>query len=123
MRLTRVFAIGMIAAVFSTSASAQAIKGSVGNLYGKIIDESGAALPGVSVTLSGVGAPRLTTSGGQGDFRFLNLSAGSYTIKTELSGFATVEQANVIVSIGTNVEVTITMEIASVETAITVTSE
>ena len=112
-----------MAAGFAASASAQAIKGSVGNLYGKVTDESGAALPGVSVTLSGVGAPQLTTSAGQGDFRFLNLSAGSYTIKAELSGFATVEQTNVVVSIGTNVEVMIPMKIASVEMAVTVTSE
>ncbi len=105
MRLTRLFAIGMMATVFAASASAQAIKGSVGNLYGKVTDESGAALPGVSVTLSGVGAAQWTTSGGQGDFRFLNLSAGSYSVKAELSGFATVELTNVVVSIGTNVEV------------------
>ena len=123
MRLTRLFAIGMMATVFAASASAQAIKGSVGNLYGKVTDESGAALPGVSVTLSGVGAAQWTTSGGQGDFRFLNLSAGSYSVKAELSGFATVELTNVVVSIGTNVEVAIPMKIASVEMAITVTSE
>jgi hypothetical protein len=123
MSPTRLFAIGMIVTGLAASASAQAIKGSVGNLYGKVTDESGAALPGVRVTLSGVGAPQSTTSGGQGDFRFLNLSAGSYTTKGELSGFATVEQTNVVVSIGTNVEVTIPMKIASVETKITVTSE
>src|SRR5512143_3888351 len=122
MRPTRPFAIGMIIAGFAASASAQAIKGSVGNLYGAVTDESGAALPGVSVTLSGVGGPQSTTSGGQGEFRFLNLSAGSYTIKAELSGFATVERTNVVVSIGTNVKATIPMKVASVETTITVTS-
>src|SRR6266542_285505 len=123
MRLQRLLALGVIAAGVAASARAQAIKGSVGNVYGKFADESGAALPGVNVTLSGVGAPQSTTSGGQGDFRFLNLSPGSYTIKAELSGFAAAEQTNVVVSIGSNVEVTIPMKIASVDTAITVTSE
>ena len=77
----------------------------------------------MSVTLSGGGGARTATSGGQGEFRFLNLAPGSYTVKTELSGFSTVERTNVTVSLGSNTEVAIPMKIASVATTITVSSE
>jgi hypothetical protein len=46
---------------------------STGNIYGKVTDESDAVLPGVSVTLTGPYGTRTTTTGSQGEFRFLSL--------------------------------------------------
>ena len=45
-----------------------------GNIYGAVTDESGAVLPGATITISGatIGG-RSTVAGSQGDFRFLNL--------------------------------------------------
>src|SRR5690349_22862470 len=123
MKVFRLLAICMMAAVVSAPLFGQGASSTYGNIYGKVTDESGGALPGVSVTLSGNGGARTTTSGGQGDFRFLNLAPGSYTVKSELSGFSTVERTNVTVSLGANTEVSIPMKIASVATTITVSSE
>jgi hypothetical protein len=120
MKVLRTLAIFAVATVLATGAYAQAI---YGNIYGKVTDESGAVLPGVSVTLSGIGAPQTATTGSQGEFRFLNLSAGAYTVKTELAGFATVERSNVVVNVGVNTELTIPMKVASVATTITVSGE
>jgi hypothetical protein len=120
MKVLRSLAIFAMATGFAATLLAQA---TTGNIYGKVTDEQGGVLPGVTVTLSGVGAPQTTTTGGQGEFRFLNLSPGTYTIKTELSGFATVERSNVSVNLGTNTELTVPMKIAAVATTITVTSE
>ncbi|PYQ28955.1 MAG: hypothetical protein DMF57_17030, partial [Acidobacteria bacterium] len=47
-----------------------------GNIYGKVQAKDGSALPGVTVTLTGVGAPQTTVSDGLGNFRFLSLSPG-----------------------------------------------
>src|SRR5258706_5500613 len=110
-----VMATGLAASLFGQAQS--------GNLYIRVTDEQGGALPGVGTTLSGCGAPRSTTTGGQGEARFLNLAPCVYTVKTELSGFATVERTNVTVNVGTNTELTVPMKIASVATTITVTSE
>jgi len=38
-----------------------------GNIYGRVTDEQGVGLPGVSVTLSGIGAPVTTVTNAQGD--------------------------------------------------------
>src|SRR5688572_15968201 len=44
-----------------------------GNVYGTVTDESGAVLPGAAVTIAGDLGSRSTTTGGNGEFRFLNL--------------------------------------------------
>ena len=59
-----------------------------GNLYGTVHDQSGAALPGVTVTLSGEGAPQLQVTNAQGQFHFLNLSPGAYDIKASVGALA-----------------------------------
>ncbi len=123
MKVFRLLAICLMAAVVSAPLFGQGASATYGNLYGKVTDESGGALPGVSITLTGGGGARTATSGGQGEFRFLNLAPGSYTVKSELSGFSTVERTNVTVSLGSNTEVAIPMKIAAVATTITVSSE
>ena len=103
--------------------TAQEIKGRSGNIYGRVTDESGGPLPGVSLTLRGVGAPRTATSGNLGDFRFVGLDPGTYSIKAELAGLTTVDRSNINVSIGSNTELTIPMRVSGVSAAVTVTSE
>lgn len=121
MRFLKVFAVFLVAAGLSASLLAQIT--STGNIYGRVTDESGGVLPGVMVTLTGVGAPLTTTTSPQGDFRFINLSPGTYALKAELAGFATVERPNVVVNIGSNTNLTVPMKLAAVTATITVTSE
>jgi len=47
-----------------------------GNIYGTITDESGAVLPGVSITVTGETGTRTAVTGPQGAFRFLSLDRG-----------------------------------------------
>jgi hypothetical protein len=93
-----------------------------GNIYGTTSDESGAALSGANVTLSGVTGARTTTSGIQGDFRFLNLAPGSYKLTVALAGFTTVNR-EVRVQTANNVEVAFSLKVAAVEETVTVTAE
>src|SRR5581483_1182005 len=61
-----------------------------GELVGKVTDDQGGVLPGVTVTLSGpaaMGTPTSTTNA-QGLYRFPAVSNGTYTLKFELAGFA-----------------------------------
>src|SRR6266545_1803017 len=62
-----------------------------GNIYGKCVAEDGSVLPGVTVTLTGGGAPQTFTTDSRGEFRFLNLApSDQYSVKLELPGFSTV---------------------------------
>ena len=93
-----------------------------GNLYGTVQDEQGSPLPGVTVTLTGGGAPQVQVTNAQGQFRFLGLGPGSYALKAELEGFSTVDYPNITINVGRNTEIEVTMS-GAVEDVITVTAE
>lgn len=93
-----------------------------GNVYGTVKDEQGQALPGVTVTLEGVGAPQVLVTDEQGLFRFLNLYPGQYSVKAELDGFSPVEYPDVNVRVGSNANMEITLS-SAVTDVITVTGE
>jgi hypothetical protein len=91
-----------------------------GNLYGTVVGNDGAPLPGVTVTLSGIGAPRTAVTDEQGNFRFLNLSPGTYQVKAQLGGFSIGNRPNLQVRESRNVELEIRLNPAVLE-RITVT--
>ena len=112
-------AAGLALALLGTAAQAQL---QAGNLYGTVQDEQQAALPGVTVTLTGGGAPQMQVSNAQGQFRFLSLAPGSYALKAQLEGFSTVDYPNVVVNVGRNTQIEVSLS-AAVEDVITVTAE
>jgi len=93
-----------------------------GNLYGTVTDDKGAALPGVTVTLAGQGAPQVQVTNAQGQFRFLGLGPGSYDLKAELEGFSTIDYPNIVINVGRNTTIEVKLSPA-VEDVITVTAE
>jgi len=96
-----------------------------GNIYGTVVDEDGQPLPGVTVTLTGtLTAPVTAVSSARGLVRFLSLPpARDYVLKSELDGFKTAIQEGVIVEVGANVNITLTMAIGGISEEITVTAE
>ncbi len=123
MKFWRGLAVMLLAAGCSASLFAQAINATSGSIYGNVTDEQGGPLPGVSVTLSGVGAPRTVVTDARGEFHFVNISPGRYSVKAELSGLATVERPDIEVLVGKNVELTVPMSMKGVATAVTVSGE
>ncbi|HYC58181.1 MAG TPA: TonB-dependent receptor [Thermoanaerobaculia bacterium] len=93
-----------------------------GSITGTVTGTDGAALPGVTVTLTGVGAPLTTVTDSQGFFRFPNLGPGTYTLRGELAGYGTAARAGIGVNIGRNADINITLN-PSVAQTITVTAE
>jgi hypothetical protein len=122
MRTTqRVLGIALLAAVgFAPAARAQVT--STGNIYGTVKDESGAVLPGATATLTGAFGTRTTTSGTNGDFRFVNVDHGTHQLRVALTGFTGVTRP-VTVVIGQNVELGFSLKVASVEETVTVTGD
>src|SRR5262245_34220989 len=60
------------------------------SMVGKVTDESGGALPGVTVTLKSpqLQVPQVSTvTGPDGDYRILDLPVGTYSVQFELQGF------------------------------------
>jgi len=121
--MKRLGLFGLALALVLGLASGAGAQFATGNIYGKVVDESGAVVPGANITITGptIGT-RTTTSGSQGDFRFLNLDPGTYRVRVSLAGFSAQERS-VIVNTGTNVDVTFPLKVTSVEETVTVTSE
>ena len=110
----------VLLALLAVSALAQ--QSPTGNIYGTVVTRDGSALPGVTVTLGGVGAPQTFITDSSGEFRFLGLSPGTYHATAELAGFGTTVHQGVTVSIGKNSNISISLS-PSVEQSITVTAQ
>ncbi len=96
-----------------------------GKLTGTIMDETGEALPGVSVEISSaalVAGKRSTVTSGRGTYVFLNLPPGKYSISASLQGFKTVVQENIVITAGSSIVVDLKMEPGRLEESITVTA-
>jgi hypothetical protein len=104
------------------TASAQT---TTGDIRGVVTDDSGAVLPGVTVTLRGSAVPGAptTVTNESGVYRFPNLPPGSYEITAELSGFSTNTQTGIPVSLGGTAEINVQMKVSSLAETITVTAE
>ncbi|OFW11730.1 MAG: hypothetical protein A3H96_24600 [Acidobacteria bacterium RIFCSPLOWO2_02_FULL_67_36] len=93
-----------------------------GRIFGQVLDAQGAAVPGVTVTATSpaLQGTQVATTDGQGNFRFLSLPPGKYTVKADLSGFKPAQQTNVDVGLDRTVDVALTMQVAGVTEAVTV---
>ncbi len=119
-RIASFLALALLLLLLPSVASAQL---STGDVFGVVADETGQPLPGVTVTLTGVGgAPKTATTDAQGRFRFIGLYPGDYALRADLEGYSGVEQTGLGVRIGGKVEVQLTMN-AALQEVITITAE
>jgi hypothetical protein len=82
-----------------------------GSVYGKVLDDKGQPLPGVTVILESTAAQSQTaTTGPTGGFRFANLPPGLYSATFSIEGFTEVRQEEVRVSVGGEVQLEITLK-------------
>ena len=93
-----------------------------GMIYGKIADEDGNPLPGVTVTLTGaLTAKQTTITSDTGIYRFHSLPpAKDYNLRAELEGFKPESKEGVIVVVGMNVEINFTLVMGTIEEEVTV---
>src|SRR5712691_10916684 len=118
-RFFAVIAAALCLALFAVSGYAQY---QTGNIYGKVQAKDGSVLPGVTVTLTGVVAPQQSVSDALGNFRFISLSPGTYSLKAELAGYGVATRSGIGVRVAQNADVTMTLN-PSVAESITVTAE
>jgi len=96
-----------------------------GTIAGTVTDESGAVLPGVTVTLTGAGVAGTptTVTGETGSYRFPQLPPGEYKLTFSLQGFGTVNHERVVVPLGQTVEIGAQMKVSTLQETVTVTGE
>lgn len=96
-----------------------------GTITGKIDDNTGNPIPGVTVTLTStaIQGEKQDFTNENGEFRFPDLPPGSYEVKAEMMGLQTVEKKDVQVKINATARVPMVMQVATVETTVVVTAE
>jgi hypothetical protein len=117
----RLAVIGIVLAV-GTSAFAQIGQGEI---RGTVIDESGATLPGVTVTATHIdtGIVRTTVTSNTGVFLMPALQVGRYKLQLELAGFNTIVNENLPLEIGQSAIMNFTMRVATLNETVTVAGQ
>ncbi len=98
----------------------------VGGIGGSITDESGAALPGVTVALVNpgvIGGGQQTVSDARGAYQFTRLVPGTYQVRATLEGFRTTVQQNIVVNSDVTARVDIRLAIGALEESVTVSGQ
>ena len=117
---TRIAAVVALVALCAgvVPASAQVVGA---NLSGTVLDQSKAALPGVTVTIrnTATGREQVLVSDDAGRFRAVALQPGPYEITAELAGFGTAKRGVTLV-IGGDVRADLEMGVATLQETVTV---
>ena len=108
--------------VFAAAAAAQ---GGRSDINGTVVDAQKAILPGVTITAinQDTGLERVTVSSTDGKFTIPTLLPGTYTIKAELQGFQVTNLSGIVVNVGQELTVNVTMQLAGVAETVTVTGQ
>ena len=104
------------------SAAAQALYGTVG---GTVTDDSGATIPGATVTATnqGTGLVVSAVTDETGAYAIRNLQPGTYTIKASLQGFKEYVQTGVPVDPSDVLRIDAKLEVGALTESVTVTTE
>jgi outer membrane receptor for ferrienterochelin and colicin len=95
-----------------------------GQITGQVVDNSGAVLPGATVTITSAdtGFTRTVATTDDGLYTLAAIPPGTYEIKAELAGFQTATISKTVVTVGSNLSVNVTLPVAGVAENVTVTS-
>ena len=92
-----------------------------GGITGIVKDQQGGILPGATAMLQGVDATRSSVTDASGTFHFLDLAPGPYKLTIALNGFRTLVREGLIVEVGKNVDLPISLPVGLKE-VVTVTA-
>ena len=114
--LTTAIAFPLLAA----AAHAQA----TGSITGRVLDPSGAALPGATIVVTGqeTNQARQTQAGTSGTFTFTFLPIGTYTVHVSDPGFAPLDQKNVSLEGQQSLSLDLTLSPAGVTSSVDVSA-
>jgi len=113
------------AIVFCTADAAAQVSRVAATLEGTVLDSSGAAILGstVSVRNASTGQSRTATTDERGFFRAEQLAVGTYEVRVEQAGFAPYQGTGVVLSLGQTIHLDIVLSPASASEHVTVSAQ
>src|SRR5438874_209415 len=118
MRFPRRLALGLILLLTSTSAWAQA----TAELNGRVTDESGGVLPGVTVTVTqtDTGFTRSVVTEANGLYVVSSLPTGPYRLEVGLQGFRTYLQTGIVLQVAATPTINAVLSVGSLQETVSV---
>jgi hypothetical protein len=98
-------------------------QGNAGRILGTVFDQSGATISGATVSVLDVdrGITRTLTTDDAGEYNAPNLIPGNYTVRAEAKGFKKLERQSVVLEVGKEVRIDLTLQPGAQEQTVTVT--
>jgi len=114
--------VALVVLVLGATGVAQSLYGS---LVGTVTDESGAAVPGATVTVTQVetNASRSVVTNEAGSYNVPNLLPGTYEIVVSLPGFQTSRTRDVAVRQGLDLRLDARLKLGAIEESVTVSGQ
>jgi len=121
-RVPRILGLVVAAALLAAGLGAQDVGGTI---FGRIADESGGGLPGVTVSARNVstGLVRSSVSDAQALYRLVSLPVGTYELTFALQGFATEVRTGIRVLVGQQAEINPSLKVAKVAETVSVSAD
>src|SRR5579864_7995032 len=98
-------------------------QGNFGRIQGTVTDQTGAVLPGATVSITDTqrGLARTLTTDAAGEYNAPSLIPGTYTVRVEAKGFKRLDRQNVVIEVGKEVRVDLTPQPGDQTQTVTVT--
>jgi Carboxypeptidase regulatory-like domain/TonB dependent receptor len=114
-----------LAACFVLAAAGALFAQATATITGRMVDQAGAVLPGVTVTVTNVatGVARDTITNAEGLYNVPALEPAMYNVKAELAGFAPQVRNNVQLLIGATLTIDLQLGLASIQESVTVAGQ
>src|SRR5437660_3114929 len=98
-------------------------QGNFGRILGTVTDQSGGVISGATVTIidKDRGVARTLTTDGAGEYNAPTLIPGTYLVRAEANGFKRLERQNVVLEVGKEVRVDLTVQPGEQTQSVTVT--
>jgi len=117
-RVARLVVLGF-SLLLPCAASAQL---STAQISGRVTDDSGAVLPGVTVTVvqTDTGLTRTTTTDASGTYVLPNLPTGPYRLEAMLQGFRTYAQTGIVLQVAATPSINVSLAIGNLQETVAV---
>ena len=117
------WALALLLFLSTTAFGQQTLRGSIA---GTVSDDTGAAMPGVTVTVTSPALQVdqiLRVSNERGEYQVIDLPSGTYRVAYDLPGFATLVREGLVLTTGFNARVDVSLKVATLAETVTVTGE
>src|SRR6476646_10888965 len=116
----------VVAALFFFGIPVVAFAQQDAGIIGVVTDESGAVLPGVTVTVTGpaLQVPSMSdVSDAKGEFRITPLPIGTFNVEYSLQGFSSVKREGIRLTVGFTAKIDVQLKVGALEETITVSGQ